>query len=101
MWDDPRQMNAVAVCVAVAALAMLALAALAWAVRQPVFAFREVVIYGPLARANPAHLEAVIREPGTFHDEVDARGSLPRPGCADSAGAFGRAASHRQRARCR
>ena len=82
MWDDPRQMNAVAVCVAVAALAMLALAALAWAVRQPVFAFREVVIYGPLVRANPAHLEAVIREElrGTFFTMrlADARGSLSR-----------------------
>ncbi len=82
MWDDPRQMNAVALCIAIAALAMLALAALAWAVRQPVFAFREVVIYGPLARANPAHLEAVIREElrGTFFTMrlADARGSLSR-----------------------
>jgi cell division protein FtsQ len=82
MWDDARQMNAVALCVAVAALAMLALAALAWTVRQPLFAFREVVIYGPLVRANPAHLEAVVREElrGTFFTMrlADARASLSR-----------------------
>jgi cell division protein FtsQ len=82
MWDDARQMNAVAVCVAIAALALLAWAAVAWTVRQPVFAFREVVIYGPLVRANPAHLEAVIREElrGTFFTMrlSDARGSLSR-----------------------
>jgi cell division protein FtsQ len=82
MWDDPRQMNTVAAWVAVGALAMLAWAALVWTVRQPVFAFREVVIYGPLVRANPAHLEAVIREEikGTFFTMrlSDARWSLSR-----------------------
>ena len=36
--------------------------------RQPAFAFREVVVHGPLERANAAHLEAVIRDElaGTF-----------------------------------
>ena len=39
-----------------------------WFVRQPSFAFREVVVTAPLERANGAHLEAVIREEltGTF-----------------------------------
>ena len=75
-------MNAVALCVAVAALALLAWAALAWTVRQPAFAFREIVVYGPLVRANPAHLEAVIREElrGTFFTMrlADAQRSLSR-----------------------
>ena len=68
MWDNPRQLNALALLAALAALALFAWGAIAWAVRQPAFALREVVIEGRLARANPAHLEAVIREElrGTF-----------------------------------
>ncbi len=68
MWDSPRQLNAIAIAIAVAALAMLVSTATLWAVRQPVFALQQVVIRGPLARANPAHLEAVVREElkGTF-----------------------------------
>jgi cell division protein FtsQ len=68
--------------IAVAALALLAWGATTWAVRQPAFAFREVVIQGPLVRANPAYLEAVIREElrGTFFTMrlADARASLSR-----------------------
>ncbi len=41
--------------------------AAAWAVRQPVFALRQVVVDGSLARTSPAHLEAVIREELTRH----------------------------------
>jgi cell division protein FtsQ len=82
MWDDPRQLNAVAVIVAAAALAVLAWAGGNWAVRQPLFAFQEVVIRGPLTMANPAHLEAVVREElkGTFFTMrlADARASLAR-----------------------
>jgi cell division protein FtsQ len=68
MWDSPRHLNALALVFALAALAFLAWGAIAWAVRQPTFALRQVVIEGPLLRANPAHLEAVIREElrGTF-----------------------------------
>ena len=68
MWDNPRQLNAIAVAIAVAALAMLVFAGTFWAVRQPVFALQQVVIHGALARANPAHVEAVVREElkGTF-----------------------------------
>ncbi len=68
MWDNPRQLNAIAMVVVVAALAMLAFAATFWAVRQPVFALQQVVIHGPLVRANPAYVEAVVREElsGTF-----------------------------------
>ena len=68
MWDDPRQLNATAATLAVMALAALLYAAFAWLVRQPVFAFREVVVTTPLARANGAYLEAVVRSElsGTF-----------------------------------
>jgi len=68
MWDDARQMNAIAaVLVLIAALALL-WGGLAWALRQPVFAFREVVVHGPLERASAAHIEAAVREEltGTF-----------------------------------
>ncbi len=33
-----------------------------WIARQPIFALREVVVTTPLTRANPAHVEAVIRD---------------------------------------
>lgn len=68
MWDDAKQMNALAATLAALALLALAWLALAWAVRQPWFAFREVVVTTPLARASGAHLEAVVREEltGTF-----------------------------------
>ena len=82
MWDDPRRLNAIALLVALAATAMLLYGGLAWAVRQPVFAVRRVVVEGPLARVNPAHVAAVIREElrGTFFTLrlADARASLQR-----------------------
>ena len=61
MWDDERQLNAAAATLAVMALAALLYAGFAWLVRQPIFAFREVVVTTPLARANGAYLEAVVR----------------------------------------
>jgi cell division protein FtsQ len=82
MWDDPRRLNAIALVVMLAAAAMLLYGALAWAVRQPVFAIRHVVVDGPPARVNPAHVAAVIREElrGTFFTLrlADARASLQR-----------------------
>jgi len=82
MWDNPRQLDAIALAVAFAAATMLVWGATAWAVRQPVFAFHHVVIDGPLLRANPAHLQAVLREEvkGTFFTMrlADARSSLQR-----------------------
>ncbi|HEX8010295.1 MAG TPA: cell division protein FtsQ/DivIB [Casimicrobiaceae bacterium] len=82
MWDNPRQLNALALLVTLAALALLAWGAIAWAVRQPLFALRQVVIEGGLAHANPAHLQAVIREElrGTFFTLrlAEARASLQR-----------------------
>jgi cell division protein FtsA len=68
MWDDARQMNAIAaVLVLIAALALL-WGGLAWVLRQPVFAFREVIVHGPLERVSAAHIEAAVREEltGTF-----------------------------------
>lgn len=68
MWDDARALNAIAATLAAIAVALLAWGAIAWAVRQPVFAFREVVVGGRLERASAAHLETVIRDElsGTF-----------------------------------
>lgn len=68
MWDDARQLNAAAALVSLVAFALLGWGTATWLVRQPVFAFREVVINGPLQRASAAHLEAVVRDElsGTF-----------------------------------
>ncbi len=68
MWDSPRQLNLLALGLALVALGLALWGVVAWAVRQPVFALRQVVIEAPLQRANPAHLEAVVREElrGTF-----------------------------------
>jgi cell division protein FtsQ len=82
MWDDARQMNATALVLALFAIAMFAWGVGSWLVRQPVFAFREVVINGPLQRASAPHLEAIIRDElaGTFFTmNLDrARASLRR-----------------------
>ncbi len=68
MWDDARQMNALAATLAVITTLGLAWAVAVWIVRQPVFAFQEVVVATRLERASAAHLEAVIRDEltGTF-----------------------------------
>ncbi len=68
MWDDAKQMNALAATLAALAVAGLLAALVTYAVRQSAFAFREVVVTTPLDRANGAHLEAVIRAElaGTF-----------------------------------
>jgi cell division protein FtsQ len=82
MWDDARQLNAIAVTLTVIAAAFLAWALVGWMTRLPVFAFREVVVTTPLARASGAHLESVIRGElaGTFFTmNLDAaRASLAR-----------------------
>ena len=80
MWDDARQLNAIAVTLTVIAVAFLAWAAVGWVTRLPAFDYREVVVTTPLARASGAHLEAVIRGElrGTFFtmDLDAARASL-------------------------
>jgi cell division protein FtsQ len=82
MWDDPRRMNALAATFVVLALAMLGAGLAAWLVRQPVFAWREVVVGSPLGRVRPAHVEAVVRDEltGTFFtmDLDRARAALAR-----------------------
>jgi len=82
MWDNPRQMNLLALLFALLAVALLLWSAIAWSIRQPAFALRHVVVEGALKRANPAHLEAVIREElrGTFFtlSLTEARLSLQR-----------------------
>lgn len=68
MWDDARQMNALAATLTAITLVCLGWVAITYAVRQPAFGFREVVVTVPLVRASGPHLEAVIREEltGTF-----------------------------------
>ena len=80
MWDDARQMNALAITLAAITLVGAVVAAVIWSVRQPVFAWEEVVITTPLERTNGAQLETVIREDlaGTFFtmDLARARAAL-------------------------
>jgi cell division protein FtsQ len=82
MWDNPRQLNACALVLTVAALTAMAWGLVAWAVRQPLFAFRHVVVDGAIVRVNPAHLQAVVHEElkGTFFTMrlADARNSFAR-----------------------
>jgi cell division protein FtsQ len=68
MWDDARQLNAMAVTLALIAAAFLGWALVGWVTRLPAFAFREVVVTTPLSRTSGPHLEAVIRSElaGTF-----------------------------------
>ena len=80
MWDDVKALNAAAVTLAALAAIALAVGAMVWTVRQPLFAFRDVVVTAPLARANAAYIEAVLRSElhGTFFtlDFDAARASL-------------------------
>ncbi len=80
MWDDAKQMNALAITLATITLVCLAWVAVAYVVRLPSFGFDEVVVTAPLKRANGAQLEAVIRDEltGTFFtmDLERARASL-------------------------
>jgi cell division protein FtsQ len=68
MWDDARQLGAVATTLATLAAATFAWGAIEWAARRSAFAFREVVVGAPLERASAAHVEAVVRGElsGTF-----------------------------------
>ena len=82
MWDDARQLNAIAVTLSVIAIAFLCWAIVGWVTRLSAFDYREVVVTTPLARTSGAHLEAVIRGElrGTFFtmDLDAARASLGR-----------------------
>lgn len=75
MWDDVKALNAAAVTLAALVAVAVAGGVVAWAVRQPAFAFRDVVVTAPLSRANAAHVEAVLRSElhGTFFTlDIDA-----------------------------
>jgi cell division protein FtsQ len=82
MWDDARQLNAIAVTLMLIAVAFLAWAMVGWVTRLSAFEYREVVVTTPLARTSGAHLEAVIRSElrGTFFtmDLDAARAALTR-----------------------
>ena len=68
MWDDARQLNAIAVTLSLIALAFLAFAAASAIARLPAFEYREIVVTTPLVRASAAHLESIVRSElrGTF-----------------------------------
>ena len=68
MWDDAKQLNAVAGALALIAALGFVWGALAWALRQAPFAFRDVVVRSPLERVSAAHVEAAVRDEltGTF-----------------------------------
>jgi cell division protein FtsQ len=68
MWDDARQMNAIAITLSTITMLGLAWLAVMLLVRQPALAFREVAITTPLERTNAAQLETMIRDElaGTF-----------------------------------
>ena len=82
MWDDAKQLNAIAVTLSVIAIGFLTWALVGWVTRLSAFEYREVIVTTPLARTNGAHLEAVIRSElrGTFFTlNLDAaRASLSR-----------------------
>ena len=68
MWAVPKALNALAATLASIAVLLIAAGAVAWIARNDAFAFREIVVTGPLERAKPAHVEAAIRADlaGTF-----------------------------------
>ena len=83
MWDDARQLNAIAVTlIGDRASRSSRGRRVGWVARLPAFDYREVVVTTPLARASGAHLEAVVRDElrGTFFtmDLDAARASLAR-----------------------
>ena len=68
MWDDAKQLDAIARGLAFVAVALFAWASIGWAARKAPFAFREVIITGTLVHVDPAELELVVRRElsGTF-----------------------------------
>ncbi len=68
MWDDARQLDAIAKGLALIAVALLLWGTVSWAARQAPFAFREVVVRGALVHVDAANLESVVRRElsGTF-----------------------------------
>ena len=82
MWDDSRQLNAMAATLALIACAFLVWAALGWAARLPLFAIRRVVVTTTPVRVNPAWIASVVRGDlsGTFFsmDLGAARAALSR-----------------------
>ena len=68
MWDDAKQMNAIAATLGVLVAAALPWAGTAWLVRQPVFALQEVVVTkSSSARAPPTSRRSCAKSlTGTF-----------------------------------
>jgi cell division protein FtsQ len=68
MWDDARQLDAIAKGLVLLSVAALLWTAVAWAARQPPVRVREVVVRGALTHVDAAQLESVVRRElsGTF-----------------------------------
>jgi cell division protein FtsQ len=68
MWDDARQLNAIAITLFAITVLGLGWTAVLWLARQPALGIREVVVTSTLEHTNAAQLEAVIRDEltGTF-----------------------------------
>jgi len=68
MWDDAKQLDAIAKALTLASVALLLWAMTAWAARQSPFEFREIVVRGSLAHVDSVQLETAIRRElsGTF-----------------------------------
>ena len=83
MWDDAKQMNAISAMLALFAVLALLWGGLSWVLRQPAFAFREIVVQAAPERASAAHLEAAIREEltGTFFTMNQSMRAEPSPAC--------------------
>jgi len=80
MWDDAKQLDAIAKALAFASLALLVWATIAWSARQTPFEFREIVVRGELVHVDTVRLESAIRRElsGTFFtmDLESARAAL-------------------------
>lgn len=81
-WNDAALLNRIAGALAFAALCAFALLAIRWSAARPAFAIERVVVTGAIARADPAHIAAVIQQAfrGTFFtiDLASARDALTR-----------------------
>jgi len=68
MWDDAKQLDAIAKGLMLLSVAFLLWGVIAWSARQAPFAFREVVVRGTLAHVGAAELESMVRHElsGTF-----------------------------------
>lgn len=61
MWDNPRQLNSLALVLTIAAAAILASSLVLCLARLPAFAVKQVIVQGDLQHINTTFLRSVIR----------------------------------------